>query len=79
MTETFWNFIEWYGTIAVLGAFGLAMFHVVPWMGNMFMILNLSGALALVIAGLFKRSWHAFVFYLIWGAITTIQYFKIFK
>lgn len=75
MTETLWDFIQWYGTIAILGAFGLAMFGVFAWAGNVFMILNLSGALALVISGLFKRSWHNVVFYLIWGIITAINYF----
>ncbi len=78
MTETLWDFIQWYGTIAILGAFGLAMFGVFPWVGNVFMILNLSVALALVISGLFKRSWHNVVFYFLWGTITAINYFKIF-
>ncbi len=79
MTETLWNFIEWYGTIAILGAFGLAMFGVIHWASNIFMILNLSGATALVIPGIFRRSWHIVVFYLIWGLITAIKYFKLFE
>ncbi len=78
MTETLLNFIQWYGTIAILGAFGLAMFAVIPWAGSVFMIMNLSGALALVITGLLKRSWYEVIFYLIWLAITGIKYFKIF-
>ena len=43
MLEVFGNFVEWYGTIAVLGAYGLTMFHVIPFQGSMFYILNLSG------------------------------------
>ena len=77
MTETLWDFIQWYGTIAVLGAFGLAVFSVIPWAGSVFMILNLSGAGALFISGLFKRNWYTVIFYLIWGTIAAIQYFNI--
>jgi hypothetical protein len=77
MTETFWDFIGWYGTIAILGAFGFALFNVFPWGGNVFMILNLSGAIALVISGILRRTWHTVVFYLIWGIMVALKYFTI--
>jgi hypothetical protein len=77
MTETLWDFIGWYGTIAVLGAFALCMFGVLPWGGSVFMIANLSGAAALVIANLIKRNWYVVVFYLIWGIVTAMKYFNI--
>lgn len=76
MTETLWDFIGWYGTIAILGAFALCMFNILPWGGQVFMIANLSGAVALVIANLIKRNWYTTVFYLIWGIITAIKYFN---
>jgi hypothetical protein len=80
MLEVFGNFVEWYGTIAVLGAYGLTMFHVIPFQGSMFYILNLSGAIALVIGGAFKRHlWNNVVFYIVWGGITALLYFHIFK
>jgi hypothetical protein len=79
MLEVLGNFIEWYGTIAILGSYGLIMFHVIPFQGNMFYILNLSGAIALVIGSAFKRHlWHNMVFYLVWGIITALVYFKVF-
>jgi len=77
MISTLGSFIEWYGTIAILGAFGLSMFGVIPFQGTMFYILNLSGAIALVIGGGFKQSWHSTVFYFLWGVITALVYFNI--
>jgi hypothetical protein len=55
MFEILSNFIEWYGTIAVLGAYGLAMFHVIPFQSPIFYMMNLSGAIALVVGSAFKR------------------------
>jgi hypothetical protein len=78
MLETLGNFIAWYGTIAVLGAFGLSMFGVIPFQGTMFYILNLSGAIALLVGNGFKRDFHWAIFFLIWGVITAIIYFKVF-
>ena len=78
MFEILSNFIEWYGTIAILGAFALIMFHVIAFQGPMFYILNLSGAAALVIGSAFKRHlWNNVIFYLVWGIITAILYFHI--
>ena len=79
MLEVFGNFIEWYGTIAVLGAYGLTMFHLIPFQGPMFYLLNFSGAIALVIGSAFKRHlWNNVVFYLVWAVITGLLYFKVF-
>ena len=78
MIEVLGNFVEWYGTIAVLGAYGLTMFHVIPFQGKIFYILNFSGAIALVIGGAFKRNlWNNVVFYLVWGIITSILMFHL--
>lgn len=80
MFEILSNFIEWYGTIAVLAAYGLAMFHVIPFQSPIFYLMNLSGAIALVIGSAFKRHlWNNVVFYVVWGTITGLVYFHVFK
>jgi hypothetical protein len=80
MFEILSNFIEWYGTIAVLGAYGLAMFHVIPFQSPIFYMMNLSGAIALVVGSAFKRHlWNNVVFYVVWGVITGLVYFHVFK
>lgn len=77
MLEVFGNFVEWFGTIAVLGAYGLAMFRIIPFGGRMFMVMNLSGAIALVIGGIFKRHmWNSVIFYAIWAVITALVFFN---
>ncbi len=80
MLEIFFNFVEWYGTITILGAYGLTMFHVIPFQSTMFYIMNLSGAIALVIGSAFKRNlWNNVFFYVVWGVITSLVYFHVFK
>jgi len=77
MLEALANFIEWYGTIAIIGAYGLMMFRVIAFQGQLFFILNLSGAIALVVGGTFKRTqWNIVLFYFIWAVITALVYFN---
>jgi hypothetical protein len=80
MLEVFGNFIGWFGTITVLGTYGLTLFGVLPFGGNVFLVANLTGAIALVIGGAFKRDmWHNVIFYFIWGALTALVYFNVFS
>ena len=77
MFEVAGNFIDWYGTIAILGAYGLVMFHAIAFQGQMFFILNLSGAIALVFGSAFKRNlWNNVFFYFVWTVITALVYFN---
>ncbi len=77
MIEILADFIEWFGTIAVLGAFGLAMFHVIPFESKMFYVMNLAGAIAMVFGGAFKRqSWKMVIFFAIWAIITALVFFN---
>ena len=77
MFEVFSNFIEWYGTIAILACYGLTLFHVIPFQGKIFYIGNLSGALALVIGSAFKRNlWSNVMFYFIWAILTALVLFN---
>lgn len=77
MFEIFFNFVEWFGTIAILGAYGLSLFHVLPFGGKAFMIMNLAGSVSLVIGGAFKRTmWNNVVFYLLWAIITVLVFFN---
>ncbi len=77
MLEVLGNFVGWFGTITVLATYGLALFGALPFGGEIFLLANLTGAIALVIGGAFKRDmWHNVVFYLIWAIITAIVYFN---
>ena len=79
MFEVVSNFIEWFGTIAILGAYGLSLYKIIPFGSTPFFILNLSGAAALVIGSAFKRNlWNNVVFYLIWGVLTALVFFHVF-
>jgi hypothetical protein len=79
MLEVLGNFIGWFGTITVLTTYGLTLFKVLPFGGDVFLIANMAGSISLVIGGAFKRDmWHNVVFYLIWGVLTALAYFNVF-
>lgn len=80
MLEIIFSFVEWYGIISILGAYGMTMFNVIPFQSPLFYILNLTGSIGLVIGSAFKRHlWHNLVFYFIWAVITSIVYFNPFN
>ncbi len=80
MLEVFGNFVGWFGTITVLGTYGLTLFGVLKFGSDPFLIANLAGSITLVIGGAFKRDmWHNVVFYLIWGVLTALVYFDVFS
>lgn len=72
------NYIEWYGAVAILVGYGLAIFKIVPFMGPTFAILNMAGAAVVFIGSLFGRNFQWSIFYLLWGALTALVYFKVF-
>lgn len=78
MFQSIGSFIEWYGAVAVLVAYGLAIFGVIPFMGGVFAILNMAGAAVVLIGSMFGRNFQWSIFYLLWGALTALVYFKVF-
>ena len=80
MLEVFGNFVGWFGTITVLGTYGLTLFGALKFGSDIFLLANLAGAIALVIGGAFKRDmWHNVIFYFIWAILTALVYFKVFS
>lgn len=72
------SYIEWYGAVAILVAYGLAIFNIIPFMGSVFALLNMAGAGVVLIGSLFGRNFQWAIFYLLWGALTALVYFKVF-
>lgn len=72
------SYVEWYGAVAILVGYGLALFGIIPFMGTVFSMLNMVGAGIVFMGSIFGRNFQWSIFYLLWGALTAIVYFKVF-
>lgn len=62
----------WYGAIAILGAYALVSFLVIPSNGLIFQILNLTGALGLMAVAYYKKVYQSVVLNIVWSIIGII-------
>lgn len=59
----------WYGMVAIVGAYALVSFDILQPDGLAYQLLNLSGALGLMIISLVKKVRQTVVLNLFWGGI----------
>jgi hypothetical protein len=62
----------WYGTLAILAAYALSTFEVLPTTHVVVVLLNLTGALGVAWVCHRKRTWQAFWLETIWAAIAMV-------
>lgn len=61
--------VGWYGVGAILVAYGLSNFRVIPPAGILYQALNLTGALAIVVEAKSKKDKQPMILNLVWAAI----------
>jgi len=62
----------WYGAAAILGAYVLVSFNVISSDGIIFQLLNLTGAMGILIIASYKKVVQSIVLNIIWGAVAII-------
>ena len=67
----------WYGAVAILLAFALSSFSLIKPTDLIYQILNLTGALGIVVVSLYKRVYQPAVLNIIWMLIALIVIAKI--
>ena len=68
----------WYGAIAILSAYALMSFKVIPADGFVFQILNLTGAIGFIIIGTYKNVKQTIILNVFWGVVALIAIINIF-
>jgi len=63
------EFVGWYGTFAILLAYALISFKVIPSSGYLYQILNLTGAIGIVIISVVKKAKQPAALNIVWAAI----------
>jgi uncharacterized YccA/Bax inhibitor family protein len=59
----------WYGTIAVLVAYGLLSFNIIASQTLLFQLLNLTGAIGIIIVASYKRVKQVVILNIVWAAL----------
>jgi len=70
--QLFAEIAGWYGAIAILAAYTLVSFKVIPGDGLFFQLLNLTGALGILTISIYKKVKQSIVLNIFWGAVAII-------
>jgi hypothetical protein len=62
----------WYGTLAILGAYALSSFGILPTTATAYQLLNLTGGLGVAWVCWRKRTWQAFWLEAVWATIAVV-------
>lgn len=61
--------VGWYGTTAIVGAYALVSFQVIAADGSLYQLLNLTGAIGIIIISLIKKVRQTVLLNLFWAVI----------
>jgi hypothetical protein len=62
----------WYGTVAIVAAYALVSFKAIPADGSIYQLLNLSGAIGIIVIALIKKVRQSVVLNVFWAAIAIL-------
>lgn len=68
----------WYGTIAIISAYFLNSFGVLSSADVLYQLLNISGAIGIVLISFKKQAYQPMILNIIWTIIGTLALVKIF-
>jgi len=69
--------VGWYGTVAIVGAYALNSFSIVKTQDFWYQLLNLTGAIGIVVISFYKKGYQPGVLNIIWTIIALVAIIKI--
>ena len=70
--------IGWYGTVAIISAFALVSFEILPATNLIYQVLNGTGALSIVYISFKKKAYQPGVLNIIWAIIATVAIIRMY-
>ena len=70
--------VGWYGTVAIVGAYGLSSFNIISSQSFLYQLLNVTGAIGIAIISLRKKTYQPAVLNIIWTVIGLVALIKLF-
>ena len=77
MKNSLISILGWYGTVAIIAAYALVSFSILSPTETTYQILNLSGAIGIVLVSLQKKAYPPAVLNIIWAVVAIFAIFKI--
>jgi hypothetical protein len=71
--------IGWYGVVAIIAAYFLSSFGKISTQSTIYQLLNLTGAISVVVISVANLTWQPAVLNMIWAVIAMIALIKIKK
>lgn len=68
-SNTFWEILGWYGTVAIISAYFLNSFSVIGATSFWYQLLNTSGAIGIVVVSYKKKAYQPMILNIIWTLI----------
>ena len=82
MKKTFieiFGWFGWYGTIAIVVAYALVSFSVLPVDSIWYQLLNATGALGIVVVSFYKKAYQPGILNIIWTVIALLAIINILR
>jgi len=76
--QVFAEIAGWYGAAAILAAYTLVSFSLIAGNGLLFQVLNLTGALGIIVISTYKNIKQTIVLNIIWGIVAIVAIVNIF-
>jgi hypothetical protein len=77
MNSKLFEIVGWYGTVAIVMAYALSSFNVIDSQSITYQLLNLTGAIAIVVLCVNKKIYQPAVLNIVWTLIALIAIMKI--
>ena len=77
MKKTLVAYAGWYGVVAILAAYALLSFNIVGSKNLIYQLLNLSGAIGIIIEAASKKDKQPVVLNIVWAIIALFGIFQI--
>ncbi len=68
----------WYGALALIAAYALVSFSVIAGDGVTFQLLNLTGAMGIIVIASYKKVRQSVVLNIFWGIVALVALVRIF-
>lgn len=79
MNKNFANILGWYGAVAILVAYALVSFSFISANSMLFQIINLTGAVGIIVISLYKKVYQSVVLNVVWTIIALVAIINILK
>ena len=77
MKVNIYEAVGWYGVLAILTAYGLLNFHYLSIESILFQLLNLSGAVGIIIDAYKNKNYQPIILNIVWGTIAIVAIIQI--